>query len=95
MQNVLMQLLSPGTGYSECIAMTRMYGVLKLGRGKIDVCLRNHSIKDISLPKWIVVGEIAATNILLALLVPKPTGHEAGKVEAAAGKRKSESQKEY
>ena len=39
------------------------------------------------------MGEIAVANIILALLVPKPTGHEAGKGEATAGKRKYESQK--
>ena len=37
------------------------------------------------------MGEIAAANIILALLLP---GHEAGKDGATAEKRKSESQKE-
>ena len=40
------------------------------------------------------MGEITAANIILALLVLKPTGHEAGKDEATVEKRKAESQKE-
>ena len=81
-------------GYLDEIAMARSYGVLKPGRGKINVCLRNHSTKQITLPKLTAVGEIAAVNIIPALLVPKPTGHESGKNEVTAGKRKYESQKE-
>ena len=71
--------------------MARSYGVLKSGRGKIDVCLRNHSVKQITLLKWTAVGEITAANIILALLAPKPTGHKAGKNEATVEKRKTES----
>ena len=78
----------------EHIATARSYGVLRPGRGKINVCLRNHSVKQITLPKQTAVGEITAANIILALLTPKPTGNEAGKGEATAEKRKSESQKE-
>ena len=81
-------------GYLEHIAMARSYGVLKPGRGKIDVCLRNHSAKQITLPKQITVKEIAAANIILALLVAKSIGHEAGKGEATVEKGKYESQKE-
>ena len=44
----------PFRGYSDHIAMARSYGVLKLGRGKIDVCLRNHKVKQITLPKTAV-----------------------------------------
>ena len=54
---------------------------------------RNNSANQITLSKWTAVGEIAAANIILALLVLKPTGHEAGKGEATTGKRKYESQK--
>ena len=75
------------TRYSEHIAIARSYGVLKPGRGKIDVCLRNHSVKQITFPKWTAVGKIAAANIILALLAPKPTGHETGKNEATAEKK--------
>ena len=34
------------------------------------------------------MGEIAAANIILALLAPKTTGQEAGKSDATAEKRK-------
>ena len=85
----------PVTGYSEHISTARSYEVLKPGRGKIDDCLRNHSTKQITLPKWTAVGEITAANIILALLTPNPTVHEAVKNnEANVEERKTESQKE-
>ena len=80
--------------YLEHIAMAISYWVLKQRRGKIDVCLRNDSAKQITLPKQTAVGETAAANIILALLAPKPTGNETGKDEATVEKRKYESQKE-
>ena len=40
-------IVEPVTGYLDYIAMARSYGLLKPGRGKIDVCLRNHSAKQI------------------------------------------------
>ena len=86
-------VVEPVTGYPGHVATARSYGVLKPWRGKIDVCLRNHSVKQITLPKWTVVGEIKAANIILVLLAPKPTGHESGKGEATTWKRKYESQK--
>ena len=43
-------VVEPVMGYLDYIAMARSYGVLKPGRGKIDVCLRNHSAKQITLP---------------------------------------------
>ena len=49
--------------------------------GKIDVCLRNHSTKQITLPKWTAVGEITAANIIPALLAPRPTGDKSGRGE--------------
>ena len=48
------------TGYSDHGITARSYGVLKLGRGTIDVCLRNYSAKQITLPKWTAVGDITA-----------------------------------
>ena len=42
-------IVEPVTGYSEHIAMARSYGLFKPGRGKIDVCLRNLSTKQITL----------------------------------------------
>ena len=77
-------VVEPVTGYLDDTAMARSYGVLKAGRGIIDDCLRNHSAKQITLPKQTAVREITAENIILALLVPKPTEHEAGKSEATA-----------
>ena len=53
-------VVEPVLRYSEHFAMARSYAVLKLGRSKIDSCLRNHSVKQITLPKWTDVGEIAA-----------------------------------
>ena len=40
------------------------------------------------------MGQIIAANIILAVLAPKPTGHEASKNEAIAEKRKIESHRE-
>ena len=81
-------------GYLDHIAMAGSYEVPKPGRGKIDVSLRNHSAKQKTLPKQTAVGEIAATNIIPALLVPKPLGHESGEDEAIARKMRCKSQKE-
>ena len=52
--NVVVELVM---GYSEHIVMARSYGVLKPGRDKIDVFLRNHSAKQIILSKQTAVGE--------------------------------------
>ena len=79
--------------YLEHIAMARSYGILVLGRGKIVVCLRNHGAKQITLHKWTAVGEIAAGSIILALLAPKPTGHEAEKDGFTGKKGRTESPK--
>ena len=42
-------VIEPQVGYCDHIAMARLYGILRPGRGKIDVCLRNHSTKQITL----------------------------------------------
>ena len=57
-------VVKPVMEYLDHIAMARSYGVLKPGRGKIDVCLRNHSSKQITLPKQTAVGEITAANVI-------------------------------
>ena len=75
-------VVEPVMRYSDLVAMARSYGALKPGRGKIDFCLRNHSAKQITLPKQTTVREIAAANVILALLVLKPTGHESSKGKA-------------
>ena len=82
-------IVEPVIGYSKHIAMTRSYWVLKPGRSKIDVCLRNHSAKQITLPKRTAVEEITAANFIPALLMPKPIGHGAGKNESTAEKQKN------
>ena len=87
-------VVEPVIGYSDHIAMARSYGILKPGRGKIDVCLRNHSAKQITLPKWTAMGEITAAYVILALLVLKPTGNKSGKGKATTQKWEEESQKE-
>ena len=84
-------VVKPVIGYLDHTAMDRSYGVLKPRRDKIDVCFRNHSGKQITFPKCTAVGEITGANIILALLAPKPTGHESGKGKATTGKRKYES----
>ena len=77
-------ITEPIAGDSDHMAMARSYGVLKPGVGKVDVCLWNHSSKQITLLKWAAVGETAATNAILAFWVPKPTENE---IEATAKKK--------
>ena len=81
-------VVEPVTGYSEHIAMARSYGVLKPGKGKADVCLRNHSVKQVTLTKQTAVDEITAAKIFPSLLVPKPTGHGVAEKEALQRKGK-------
>ena len=59
-------------GYLDHTAMARSYGILRPERGKINVCLRNHSAKQITLPRQTAVGETAAANVISSLLAPKP-----------------------
>ena len=56
----------PIIGYSEHIAMARSYGELGPGKGKIDICLRNHSARQVTLPKQTTVGEIVPANMIPA-----------------------------
>ena len=86
-------VIEPLMGYSDHIATARPYGVLRAGRGKIDVCL-SHSAKQITLPVHTAVGEITAVNVILALSAPKPTQDESDKDETTAQKGKGGSQKE-
>ena len=78
LKDCLNVIVEPVTEYLEHFSMARSYGVLKPGKDKIDVCLRNHSAKQITLAKETAVGKITAANIIPALLVQKPTGHGAG-----------------
>ena len=88
-------VVKPVRGCSDHNTTAKYYGILKPGRGKIDVCLKYHSTKQINLPKWTSVGEIAAVHVIPALLAPKPTEDKSGKGEATTGKRNGGSQKEY
>ena len=63
-------IVEPTADYSDHMAMTRSCGVLEHGAGKIDFCLQTHSTKQITLPKQTAVGEIAAANVIPAVLVP-------------------------
>ena len=85
-------VVKPVTGYSDHIATARSYRILKPRRDKIHVCLRNHSAKQITLPKQTGVGEITAANVIPALLALKPTEEVSDDGEATAQTRKCESQ---
>ena len=63
-------IIKPTIGYTDHTVMVRSYGVLRPGVGKVNVCLRNHSAKQITLPQWTAVGEIAVTNAIPFLLAP-------------------------
>ena len=87
-------VFEPVTGYSYYITMARSYVVLRPGRGKINVCLRNHSVKQITIPKQTTVGEIAAANVIPALLALKPIENESNRGQATPQQGKSEGQEE-
>ena len=84
----------PVTGHLDHLITAQSYGVLRPGRGKINVCLRNHSAKQITLPKWTGVRQITAANVIPSLSAPKPIEDESDRGEATAQKGKSESQEE-
>ena len=63
-------------GYSEHTAMARYYGEIGPGKGKINVCLRNHSGRQMTLHKWTAVGEIVPADAIQELLDLKTTGLE-------------------
>ena len=79
--------VKPVMGYLDHLVMARPYKILKPGRAKSNVCLRNHNAKQITLPKWPAVGEIEAENVIPALLATRPTGNESAKGEATTQKR--------
>ena len=60
-------VFEPIMGYSDHAAMARSYGVLGPGVDKVNVCLRNHSAKQIILSKGSAVGEITMVNAILSL----------------------------
>ena len=85
----------PITGYSDDIAVASSYGILRLGVGKINVCLRNHNVKQITLPKWTAVGEITVANAILTLLMSKPTEDDSVGGEATAQQGWSELERTF
>ena len=87
-------VIEPIVGYLDHIAMARSYEILRPGIGKINVCLRNHSAKQITLPKQTVVGEIAVANAIPSLLTLKPTEDDSLRDKASTQQGQSESQKE-
>ena len=58
--------------------------------GKVSACLWNHNAKQITLPKQMAVGEIAAANAIPALLAPQPTENESVGAEATTKKKRNE-----
>ena len=46
--NCMNVVIKPIVGYSDYIVMARSYGVLRPEVGKIYVCLRNYSVKQIA-----------------------------------------------
>ena len=66
-------VIEPIVGYLDYTVTPRSSGVLRKGVGKVDFCLRYHSAKEITLPKWTAVGEIAVANNIPALLMLRPT----------------------
>ena len=69
-------IVEPVVGYSDHVATARFYGVLRPWVSKVEVCLWNHCAKQITVPQQITMGEIAAANAILALLVPTPTEND-------------------
>ena len=68
-------VVKPIAGYLEHIATARSYGVLRPGKGEINICLRNHRVKQVILPKQTAVGKISPSNIIPSLLASKATGY--------------------
>ena len=68
---------------------------LRQGKGKINICHRNHSARQVTLPKQTTVGEITPANMIPALLDQNPTGLEEDKREPPQRKRKIKVKKNY
>ena len=82
-------VIEPIVGYLGHIATARSYGILQLGVGKLNVCLRNHSANKSLSQSRLLWGEIAVANAfpsLLALAL-KPTEDDSirGKVTNQQG----------
>ena len=88
-------VIEPIVGYVDHIAMTGSNGILRLGVGGINVCLTNHSVEQVTLPKWTAVGETAAANAILALLVLRPTKDDSIRGEATGQQGKVRIRKNF
>ena len=66
-------VIEPIVDYSDHTITARFYGILRPGVGKVNVFLRNHSTKQISLLSWTAVGEIAVANAIPNLLTQNPS----------------------
>ena len=58
-------------GYPEHIATARSYGELRPEKYKTDICLWNHSGRQMTLPKQSTVGEITLVGVKQTSLVLK------------------------
>ena len=79
-------VVEPVIGYSEHITVARSYGNLRSGKGKINICLRNHSARQVILPKQTTVGEIMPANMIQALLDQNTVGLREDKRETTTTK---------
>ena len=80
--------------FSEHIAMTRFYGILRLGMDKLNIYLINYSAKQITFPKWTAVGEVGVTNAIPSLLVLKSTEDDSVRDKVTTQQGQSEDQRE-
>ena len=80
--------------YLDHAATARSYSVLRPGVDKVNMCLRNHSAKQITLPKQTAVGEVAVANASPSLLALKPTEKDVVRDETTSHQRQSGGQKE-
>ena len=51
-------IIKPNAGNSDHVTIERSYGVLKPGLGKVDVCLQNHSTKQITLLSGLLLEKL-------------------------------------
>ena len=87
-------VVEPVTGHSEHIAMAISYEELRPEKGKINICLKNHSARQVTLPRQTTVGESMPANMIPALSNQKPTGFEEHKKGTTTKKKKNEGKKE-
>ena len=74
--------------------MAISYWELRPGTGNINICLLNHSTRQMTLPKQTTVGEIASAEVGPTLLPQKPTEVEESKEQTNTRKTKDKVKKE-